>query len=48
MREEPTNSTSGFKITDEIKDRVNALLDSNRTNARYCGRNCRSGRNSIL
>ena len=33
MREEPTNSTSGFKITDEIKDRVNALLDSNRTNA---------------
>ena len=33
MREEPTNSTSAFKITDEIKNRVNALLDSNRTNA---------------
>ena len=28
-----TNSTSGFKITDEIKDTINALVDSNRTNA---------------
>ena len=27
------NSMSTFKITDEIKDRINALLDSNRTNA---------------
>ena len=33
MRKEPTNSTSGFKITDEIKDSINALVDSNRTNA---------------
>jgi serine-type D-Ala-D-Ala carboxypeptidase/endopeptidase len=29
----PNNSTSTFKITDEIKHRINALLDSNRTNA---------------
>lgn len=27
------NSMSTFKITDEIKDRINTLLDSNRTNA---------------
>ena len=33
IQEELANSTSAFKITDEIKDRVNALLDSNRTNA---------------
>ena len=33
MRKELTNSTSGFKITDEIKDTINALVDSNRTNA---------------
>ena len=33
MWKEPTNSTSGFKITDEIKDSINALVDSNRTNA---------------
>ena len=29
----PNNLTSTFKITDEIKHRINALLDSNRTNA---------------
>jgi CubicO group peptidase (beta-lactamase class C family) len=29
----PASSTSVFKITDEIKDRINALVDSNRTNA---------------
>ncbi|MDQ6865004.1 MAG: beta-lactamase family protein, partial [Thermoproteota archaeon] len=29
----PNNLTSTFKITDEIKHRTNALLDSNRTNA---------------
>ena len=29
----PSNLTSTFKITDEIKHRINALLDSNRTNA---------------
>ena len=33
IQKEPANSTSAFKITDEIKNRVNALLDSNRTNA---------------
>lgn len=33
LQKEPTNSTSGFKITDEIKDSINALVDSNRTNA---------------
>ena len=33
MRKELTNSTSDFKITDEIKDSINALVDSNRTNA---------------
>ena len=29
----PNNLTSTFKITDEIKNRINALVDSNRTNA---------------
>jgi serine-type D-Ala-D-Ala carboxypeptidase/endopeptidase len=29
----PASSTSVFKITDEIKDRLNALVDSNRTKA---------------
>ena len=29
----PNNLTSTFKITDEIKHRINGLLDSNRTNA---------------
>jgi len=29
IQEELANSTSAFKIIDEIKDRVNALLDSN-------------------
>lgn len=33
IQKELANSTSAFKITDEIKNRVNALLDSNRTNA---------------
>ena len=33
IQKEPANSTSNFKITDEIKDRINILLDSNRTNA---------------
>ena len=32
-QKEPASSTSVFKITDEIKDRINALVDSNRTNA---------------
>jgi hypothetical protein len=32
-QKELANSTSVFKVTDEIKDRVNTLLDSNRTNA---------------
>lgn len=32
-QKEQANSTSIFKITDEIKDRINALVDSNRTNA---------------
>jgi serine-type D-Ala-D-Ala carboxypeptidase/endopeptidase len=32
-RKEPASSTSVFKITDEIKDRLNALVDSNRTKA---------------
>jgi serine-type D-Ala-D-Ala carboxypeptidase/endopeptidase len=29
----PANSTSVFRITDEIKDRINALVDNNRTKA---------------
>lgn len=33
IQKERINSTSAFKITDEIKNGVNALLDSNRTNA---------------
>src|SRR6476619_5592167 len=33
IQKELANSTSAFKITNEIKNRVNALLDSNRTNA---------------
>lgn len=33
LQKEPANSTSAYKITDEIKDRINALVDSNRTNA---------------
>jgi len=33
IQKELANSTSVFKITDEIKNRVNTLLDSNRTNA---------------
>jgi serine-type D-Ala-D-Ala carboxypeptidase/endopeptidase len=33
IQKELANSTSAFKITDEIKNRVNALLDTNRTNA---------------
>jgi CubicO group peptidase (beta-lactamase class C family) len=33
IQKELANSTSVFKVTDEIKDRVNTLLDSNRTNA---------------
>lgn len=32
-QEEQAISTSIFKITDEIKDRINVLVDSNRTNA---------------
>ena len=28
-----SESTQPFKITDEIKDRINALVDTNRTNA---------------
>ncbi len=32
-QKEQANSTSIFKITDEIKDRINALVDTNRTNA---------------
>jgi D-alanyl-D-alanine-carboxypeptidase/D-alanyl-D-alanine-endopeptidase len=32
-QKEPASSTSVFKITDEIKDRLNALVDSNRTKA---------------
>ena len=32
-QKEPASSTSVFKITDEIKDRINALVDSNRTKA---------------
>jgi CubicO group peptidase (beta-lactamase class C family) len=32
-QEEPANSTSAFEITEEIKAHINALLDSNRTNA---------------
>jgi D-alanyl-D-alanine-carboxypeptidase/D-alanyl-D-alanine-endopeptidase len=32
-QKEPSSSTSVFKITDEIKDRLNALVDSNRTKA---------------
>ena len=30
---EPASSTSTFKITDEIKNRINDLIDTNRTNA---------------
>jgi hypothetical protein len=33
IQKELTNSTSAFKITDDIKNRINALLDSNGTNA---------------
>jgi D-alanyl-D-alanine-carboxypeptidase/D-alanyl-D-alanine-endopeptidase len=32
-QKKPASSTSVFKITDEIKDRLNALVDSNRTKA---------------
>jgi serine-type D-Ala-D-Ala carboxypeptidase/endopeptidase len=32
-QKEPASFTSVFKITDEIKDRLNALVDSNRTKA---------------
>lgn len=32
-QKDQANSTSSFKITDEIKDRIDALVDSNRTNA---------------
>jgi len=32
-QKEPASSISVFKITDEIKDGINVLLDSNRTNA---------------
>lgn len=32
-QKEPVSSISVFKITDEIKDGINVLLDSNRTNA---------------
>ena len=32
-QKEPASSTLVFKITEEIKDRINALVDSNRTNA---------------
>lgn len=32
-QKEPANSTSVFKITDEIWDRINALVNSNRTKA---------------
>jgi hypothetical protein len=28
-----SESTQPFKVTDEIKDRINALVDANRTNA---------------
>jgi serine-type D-Ala-D-Ala carboxypeptidase/endopeptidase len=33
VQNSPNNLTSTFKITDEIKNRTNALVDSNRTNA---------------
>src|SRR5215204_1668880 len=33
VQAELANSTSVSKITDEIKNRINALVDSNRTNA---------------
>ena len=33
LQNTPNNLTSTFKITDEIKHRINALVDSNRTNA---------------
>ena len=32
-QKEPASSTSVFRITDEIKDRINALVDNNRTKA---------------
>ena len=32
-QKEPASSTSVFRITDEIKDRLNALVDNNRTKA---------------
>jgi len=33
LQNSPNNLTFTFKITDKIKDRINSLLDSNRTNA---------------